>query len=187
MRDGRSWIKHIFQTRIRYLDKNDTKIRHTNNKHTVVTYCGSLTVRWMHVNTTISWCFNSTKERERGRHRGGGWRGSVNDGLGLDPLYNIFVVHCTTEMAQCTQRIHWKSWALHWPPPSLHTHTHTHLRENTSNTRCNVGGSTGPKAREYDEDECGGRNCMTSLPLHCTSSRHEYSSNVHRSEKEKDQ
>lgn len=88
---------------------------------------------------------NSRSERERQRRNDSG-----DDGLGLDPLYNIFMVHCTRQpkwhSAHNAHTHCLKKLGVASTSSLLHKRTDTHTPTHRIYTRCNVGSLTGPKA-----------------------------------------
>lgn len=122
--------------------------------------------------------FNNTRKREIKSEKE--WErkkgdDSSNNGLGLDPLYNIFVVHCTTEMAVHTTHTLFEKVGRCIDLRRCCTciRARTHLRAaNTLNTQCNVGGSTGPKAKTRKMSAGAGiawHRCRCTAQVHVTS------------------
>jgi len=102
-------------------------------------------------------------------------------------------LHKTTEMAQCTQRtqigtnthslkkLGVASTSSVVAQTHAHVHAHTHIQNVHAMQRWQFNRTQG----RNEEDECGGSSySMTSLPLHCTSSRHKHCHNVFRLERE---
>jgi len=92
-----------------------------------------------------------TREREIDRERER--NDSGDDGLGLDPLYNIFVVHCTSQPkwhiaynAHISTNTHGLKKLGVASTSSIVAQTHTHTPTHRMHTRCNAGSLTGPKA-----------------------------------------